>query len=151
MSTAQKQTWLTTMSTGQKQAWFSLVIVLLSAIVIVAATPVIGFRRAQGGLGFLGLWGFGPFLFLFRKRPGIVMSDERDGLIQIRSWVIAYSIFWVVFVGTCVAAPISYGSTGAVPVFLVQISPFYGLMLVLGISSVATLLQYGWGGSDDAQ
>jgi hypothetical protein len=81
-----------------------------------------------------------------RKRTGLVMTDERDGLIQMRSWVVAYSLFWVVFVGVCVAAPLVYGSTGAVPVFLVQISPFYGLLLVLGVSSITALFQYGWGG-----
>jgi len=150
MSTARKrQGWFETMSTGQKQAWFSLMVVLLCLIVILAAAPMIGFRRAQGGLGMLGFWGLAPFLF--RKKPGIVVADERDGLIQIRSWLVAYSIFWVVFIGTCMGAAIAYESTGAVPVYLVQFSPFYGFMLVIGISSIAALLQYGWGGSDAAE
>jgi hypothetical protein len=78
------------------------------------------------------------------------MWDERDGLIQVRSWVIAYSVFWVVFALTCAAAALSYGSNGAVPVFLVGISPFYGLILVLFVSSIATLVQYRWGGADGA-
>jgi hypothetical protein len=134
------------MSTGQKQAWFSLAIVVMSVGGVLALSPVLGFQRAQGSLGLLGIWGLTPLLF--RKRPGIVVSDERDGLIQVRSWVIAFSLFWVVFVLTCVAAPFSYGSSGTVPVFLVQISPFYGLIVVLGVSSIASLIQYGWGGSD---
>ena len=78
------------MSTGQKQAWFSLAIVVLSAGGVLALTPVLGFQRAQGSLGLLGLWGLTPLLFLSRRRAGIVVSDERDGLIQVRSWVIAF-------------------------------------------------------------
>jgi hypothetical protein len=136
------------MSSGQKLAWFTLTIVVLSLGGVLALTPVLGIQRAQGSLGLLGFWGLTPFLF--RKRRGIVVADERDGLILMRSSVIAYSVFWVVFVVTCMSAAFSYGSSGAVPVFLVAISPFYGLILVLGVSSIATLLQYRWGGSDGA-
>jgi len=136
------------MCTGQKLAWFTLVIVVLTLSGVLALTPVLGLQRAQGSLGLLGFWGLTPFLFL--KRRGIVVSDERDGLIHVRSAVIAYSVFWVVFVGACMWAALAYGSSGAVPVFLVAISPFYGLILVLGVSSIATLLQYEWGGSDGA-
>jgi hypothetical protein len=137
------------MSTGQKQAWFTLAIVGLCLVVVLACTPLIGFRGAQGGLGFLGLWGLGPILF--RKIPGVVFWDERDGQIQIRSLVIAYSVFWVVFVMACLVASFSYGGLGgAVPVLLVGISPFYGMILVLGVSSIASLLQYRWGGADAA-
>jgi len=139
------------MNTLQKQAWYFLVVILLSVMVVLALTPTLGFKRAQGGLGLLGLLGVAPF-FLFRKKPGIVAFDERDGLIQSRSWFIAYSVFWVVFVGVCcLAAPYVFGQSGAVPVFIVQMSVWYGFILVLGVSSLATVIQYGWGGSDGAQ
>jgi hypothetical protein len=137
------------MSVGQKQAWFGLTIVTLALGGILALSPLLGFQRAQGSLGLLGLWGLTPILS--RRRPGSVVSDERDGLIQARSWVVAYSLFWVVFVLVCVLAPFVYGSSGAVPVFLVQIAPFYGLMFVVLISSIAALLQYGRGDSDGEQ
>jgi len=137
------------MSRGQKQAWFNLAIIVLTVGGIVALTPVLGFQRAHGSLGLLGFLGLTPFLF--RKRPGIVVSDERDGVIQVRSWVIAYSLFWVVFVFTCLAALLHYGSIGAVPVFLVGLGPWYGFILVIVVSSIASLVQYGWGGSDGAQ
>src|SRR5262249_39267704 len=97
------------MSAVQKQAWFGLTIVVLSLAGILALSPVLGFQRAQGSLGLLGLWGFTPLLY--RPRAGVVSTDERDGLIQVRSWVIAYSLFWVVFVLVCIAAPLSYGSS----------------------------------------
>jgi len=137
------------MSTGQKQAWFILVFVVLSLIVVLALTPMLGFKRAQGGLGLLGFSGIAPLLF--RKKPGVFAYDERDALIQMRSWFIAYGVFWVIFVLVCVSAPFTFGWSGTVPVFFVQMSVFYGMILVLGVSSLATLIQYGWGGSDGAQ
>jgi len=137
------------MNTGQKQAWFFLVVIVLSVIVVVGLTPVLGFKRAQGGLGLLGFLGFAPLLFV--KRRGVVAYDERDGLIQARSWFISYSVFWVVFVLVCVTAPYTFGQSGAVPVFVVQMSVWYGLILVWGVSSLATVIQYGLGGSDGAQ
>jgi len=137
------------MSAGQKQAWYLLVVIVLTLVTVLALTPVLGFKRAQGGLGLLGLLGLAPLLF--RKRRGVVAYDERDGLIQTRSWFIAYSVFWVMFVGVCVAAPYMYGESGAVPVFAVAMSCWYGFILVMGVSSLATVIQYGWGGSDDAQ
>jgi hypothetical protein len=134
------------MNNGQKQAWYFLVVIALSMIVVLGLTPMLGFKRAQGGLGLLGLLGFAPFLF--RKRPGAVAYDERDALIQSRSWVIAYSVFWIVFVAVCVTAPYTFGQSGTVPVFVVELSVWYAFILVWGVSSLAAVIQYGCGGSD---
>ena len=133
------------MSAAQKQAWFNLVVVLVCVVAVMALVPILGFPRAQGGFGILGLLGFGP-LFYWR-RAGKVVSDERDAVILARSWVIAYSVFWLVFVAACVAAPWSFGSSGAVPVVLVQCSVWCGLIIVVGVGALATLIQYGWGGT----
>ena len=81
----------------------------------------------------------------------MVVSDERDAAILGRSWMIAYSVFWLVFVAACVAAPWSFGASGAVPVVLVQCSVWWGLIIVVGVGSLATLVQYGWGASHAAE
>jgi hypothetical protein len=109
--------------------------------------PVLG-RGAYGGLGCLGLTGLGPVFF--RRRAGKVIMDERDTLIQQRSWLAAYILFWVVFVLVAVVlSPWYYGQTGAVPVLVVQMSVAWGFMLVYGVNSIATLVQYR-GGSQNA-
>ena len=92
----------------------------------------------------LGLLGFGPFLF--RGKPGTVVSDERDEVIRGRSVMIAYGVFWLVFVGTCMSTAFFYGIEGAVPVWQVQISVWCGVIIVVGVSSIAALLQYRAGG-----
>jgi len=136
------------MSAMQKFAWFNLAVIALTVAVIVVCFPFLG-RGALGGSGFLGLLGFG--VLFFRKKPGKVLMDERDQLIQLRSALLAYAVFWVVY---CVAAallpPLVYGQDGAVPVSVVQISVFGGLMLQYVVMSIAILVQYA-GGAKDAE
>src|SRR5262245_15605561 len=128
------------MSAMQKFAWFNLAVIALALVAILSLLPFLG-KGALGGFGFLGLIGFGPLFF--RKRPGRVLTDERDHLIQWRSWLVAYSLFWVAFVLAAVLlTPLVYGQQGAVPVWVVQSSVFCGFMLVYALASVAILVQY---------
>ena len=138
------------MSAMQKYAWFNLAIIALTLVIVLALIPFLG-KGALGGFGFLGFMGFG--VLFFRKKPGQVLMDERDVLIQRRSWVLAYAVFWVVFVLAAVFLSAAvYGWDGAVPVAVLQMSVFCGFMLVSALASVAILLQYAYaGGSGDAQ
>src|SRR5262249_4663785 len=137
----------TPMSALQKFAWFNLGVIALTIVTVLFLLPFLG-RAALGGLGFLGLTGFGPLFF--RKKAGRVLTDERDQLIQVRSWVLAYSLFWVVLVlAAALLSPLVYGQEGAVPVWVVQVSVFFAFMLVHGLASIAILVQYA-GGSGDA-
>jgi hypothetical protein len=134
------------MSAMQKWAWFNLAVIALTLAAVLALLPF--GKGALGGFGFLGFMGFGV-LFL-RRKPGKVLTDERDTLIQRRSWVLAYSLFWVAFVlAAVVLSALVYGQEGAIPVWVVQSSVFCGFMLVNAVASVATLAQYA-GGSTDA-
>src|SRR5262245_4404170 len=136
------------MSALQKFAWFNLSVIALALVVVIALLPFLG-KGALGGFGFLGLIGFGPLFF--RRRPGRVLIDERDTLIQQRSWILAYALFWVVFVVAAVLlSPLVYGAEGAVPVWVIQSSVFCGFMLVYALVSLAILVQYA-GGPRDAE
>jgi hypothetical protein len=131
----------------QKFAWFNLAVIALTIVAVLVLLPLLG-KGALGGFGLLGLLGFGPFFF--RKKPGQVVTDERDQLIQRRSWVLAYSLFWVVFVlAAVVLSAVVYGEDGAVPVSVLRWSVFCGLMFVYALGSIAILVQYA-GGSRDA-
>src|SRR5437867_2027674 len=101
------------MSPMQKFAWFNLAVIAFTLLVVFSLLPFLGYR-AMGGLGCLGLIGLGPLFF--RRKPGRVLTDERDHLIQWRATVLAYSLFWVVLVlAAVVLCPLIYGETGAVP------------------------------------
>ncbi len=136
------------MSATQKQAWYHLAVVTVTLVAVLALIPALGVHRAQGGLGFLGFLGLSP-LFFRRRGTGIVV-DERDAVIQKRSAVIAYSVFWLAFVAAGVGAPFRFGEHGCVPVRLVALGVWFGLMIVVGVGAIATLVQYGRGASNDA-
>jgi hypothetical protein len=124
-----------------------LAVIGLTLVVVLSLFPVLG-KGALGGFGLLCLFWFGAFFY--RKKPGQVLTDERDQLIQRRSWVLAYSVFWVVFVLAAVfLAAVVYGEDGAVPVSVLRWSVFCGFMLVWALASIATLVQYA-GGTRDA-
>lgn len=136
------------MSPMQKFAWFNLAVIAFTLILVLSLLPFLGYRAAMGGLGCLGLIGLTPFFF--RKKPGQVLTDERDHLIQRRSWILAYALFWVLFVLAVVVLTAGvYGQDGAVPVSVVQLSVAWGFMFVYAVASIAILVQYA-GGSKDA-
>jgi hypothetical protein len=132
------------MTVLQRQAWYNLAVVLASLVVVVGLTPVMG-RAAQGGFGLLGLLGLSPF-FLLRKDKVVV--DERDEAINRRSVIVGYTVFWLVFVAFCTALPVIYGWNGSVPVGVVSSSVFVALIVVVGVTALANLVQYGRGGVD---
>ena len=132
------------MSATQKFAWFNLAVVALSACTVLSLFPLMG-MAAHGGFGFLGLLGFGPIFF--RRKKGQVVVDERDTLIQRRSVIAAYAAAWLAFIGGACLCPVFYGLDGAVPVKVVMAFPWYVVVLLFSIMSVASLIQYrgGWG------
>ena len=131
------------MNAAQKFAWFNLAVIAATLITVLALIPVLR-HEAMGGLGLLGFLGIGP-LFL-RRKGGESVWDERDQVIAIRSALAAYTVFWLVFVASCMSLPIIYGWQGKVPVMVVQWSVFVAMMLFVGVTSLVTLIQYGRGG-----
>ncbi len=136
------------MTAMQRFAWFNLGVIALTMVAILLLLAFAG-KAAVGAFGILGLIGLSP-LFL-RRRKVQVTIDERDQVIQRRSWMIAYVVFWLAFVLAAVLlAPAVYGQEGVVPVWIVQASVFAGFMIVYAVASVAILVQYA-GGSASAE
>ena len=115
------------MSPMQKQAWFNLTVIGVTAILVATLAPLIG-SRSQAGFAVLALLAFG-ILFL-RRRAGQVIADERDKMIQQKSAMIAYSVFWIVFVLATVTASLWYQDRGCVPLVFVSSSVWCGFMLL---------------------
>lgn len=134
------------MSPLQKFAWFNLAVIGFTLFLIGLLFPFLGYR-AMGALGCLGVTGLSPLFF--RGQPGKVLTDERDLLIQQRSWILAYALFWLVFVLTAVVlSAMVYGQDGFVPVGVVQVSVAWGFMFVYAVASIAILVQYARGSRD---
>jgi hypothetical protein len=129
------------MSAVQRYAWFNLTVIGATVVIVAVLVPFLGPYRATGGLGFLGLLGLS--YFFIRPRAGQIVTDERDLAIQRRSRMVAYSVFWVVFVLTAVfGSPWYFGTNGAVPVNVVRLSVAAAWILVETVSSLAILVQY---------
>lgn len=126
------------MNAPQKQAWFNLVVVLLTTVLVVSLYPWLGVR-AQGGFALLALYAFGTLFH--RRHRDKVATDERDVLINRRASLWAYSVLWIMFVAAALLAPRVYGD--AVPVVVIQASVWIAFMLMLGVQSIAALVQYG--------
>jgi len=136
------------MSRLQKFAWFNLAVIGFTVLVVLSLMPFLR-SGALGGLGFLGFLGLGALYF--RQRPGQVLIDERDNLIMRRATILAYALFWVVFVLMAVfVSPLLYGQDGSVPVLMVQMSVAWGFMLIYVVQSIAILVQYA-GGTRNAE
>ena len=129
----------------QKIAWFNLKVVAVGGSV---SLLMIAVSLAVGGLvitylGFLVLGVTALIMalspLLIGKEPGRVTFDERDATIEKKSCYIGYFLLWCIFIVTCLIAIPTAGSailaTALVTVQLVQ--------------SVATLVQYGWGGKEN--
>jgi hypothetical protein len=133
------------MNVSQKEAWFNLVVVLSALVLVVSLVPFLG-KAAMGGFGLLGFLGLSPVFF--RKRHGFVALDERDTQIRLRSQFWAHFVFWLLFVLATMTAPVIYGWNGSVPVALVMASVWCGWVVLVGVMSLSTLIQYGQGGHD---
>ncbi|HEY2154825.1 MAG TPA: hypothetical protein VGH33_04300 [Isosphaeraceae bacterium] len=134
------------MSAAQRNAWFNLVVVLVSVALVIGLSVLVGWPKAIGGFGTLGLLGFG--VLFYRRRGAQVVMDERDVSIQRRSIVLGYAVFWLAFVAACVSLPVVYGERGCVPVWMVASAVWWGVAIVYGVAAAATLVQYGSEGGD---
>ena len=80
-----------------------------------------------------------------------MLIDERDQLIQQRSWILAYAVFWVVFVLAAVAALCRWftGRRAQYPCGSFNPASSAVSCSCIALASIAILVQYA-GGSKDA-
>ena len=141
------------MNRVQKIAW-SLVITIslgfiLSCIAVAILYVKLGMPKALAGLGFMGIAGLGGFSpLIFRKDKGKVTFDERDKLIKRRAALAGFATSYL-FVGLACMIPFSIlGLKASISVTWLP-NIFMGAALsAFFVTSVAILVQYGWGGKD---
>ncbi len=139
------------MNRAQKMARFNLIVILtalvLSTIAVSFLYFVVGFpmRSAVGGFGFIGFCGLmGLSPFLYRKGSDKVNFDERDLMIMRIASLVAYSIFWILFVLAAMIPFFVLGPKGMVSVKYLAAMVFGGMIIVVLVQSVITLGEYGW-------
>jgi len=140
----------------QKISWFTLIVVSL-ALGLSVATFGIGYfiigvsaQKAAAGFGFIGIMGFLGFTpFLFRKNQGKVQADERDLTILRKANIIAYSVFWILFVASAMIPWFIIGPFGTITINYLPWMVFGGFCVVQLLQSLVTLCEYGWRGDGD--
>jgi hypothetical protein len=143
------------MNRYQKIAWFNLIVIAATVILTSAAIAVEFHLRgyATVGLFFVGilvLLKFTPWLFRKPQSAGGVATDERDDLILTRAVTYAWTTFWWVLVVSCFLLWFIIGPENSVPTIALPLLAFGGAMVHKTASSVAILVQYGWGGRDES-
>lgn len=141
------------MNRVQKIAWFFVITISLSFVLSCIAVAILyvklGMPRALAGLGFMGIAGLGGFSpLIFRKDKGKVAFDERDKLIKRRVALAGFATSYL-FVGLACMIPFSIlGPKASISVTWLP-NIFMGAALsAFFVTSVAILVQYGWGGKD---
>ena len=143
------------MNRAQKIAWFNLIVLLtalgLSTIAIgvfyfIVGLPMRGAICGFAFIGVVGLTGLSPILF--RKEKKQASFDERDLLIAKKASLVAYSIFWVLFVAAAMIPWFIIGPKGAITVNYLPWMVFGGMVVVMLVQSVVTLDEYGWRNKD---
>ena len=127
------------MTALQKQAWYNLSVVVVTLVVVAALVP--WGKGALGGFGLLGFLGFN--ILFFRRKSGEVLADERDVVIQRKSWFVAYTVFWIAFIAAGTSVALLYPES--VPAILVHAGVWGAVSLIFLVQSVATLVRYARG------
>jgi hypothetical protein len=139
------------MNRMQKIARFNLIVVSLALGLSVAAFGIaylifgLPANRAAGGFGLIGLMGFsGLSPVLFRKDKSKVQFDERDTAIQRKAAIVAYSVFWLLFVAAAMAPWFIIGPNGTITTNYLPWMVFGGMCVVMLLQSIVILSEYGW-------
>jgi hypothetical protein len=142
------------MNRWQKMAWYQIIVIIavltLTGTVVGSLTFLHGMPSARSGLGLLGLLGLlGMGRFFFPSKSGQISADERDLLIQKRSLLASYTVFWLLFVGGCmipwfIVKIVEHKNY--IPVDVLPIIVICGGIIVCMVQSVMILVQYGLGG-----
>ena len=130
------------MSNFQKYARFHIIVTLaafLSALVLylIPATSA-GYLA---GFSILSILGFGEIHFQNPKRKPI--QDERDQQINHKAVIMAYTVFWVCFVGWGVLATMVFAQDGSLAVEYVEPVVWIAFGLVTFVRATSVLIQYG--------
>lgn len=136
------------MNRWQKIARFNLIVMTISLLlsgsaVLITATKI-GFPRAYGGLGFLGIcgiMGITPFLYK-KKQKDKVDLDERDHIIQKKAALGGFTAFFLYSVVVCMTTWGIVGAQGSIPVKTLPLMLVSGFLVSEFVRSIAILILY---------
>lgn len=131
------------MTVQEKQAWFILWVIFITLILYCVIYMLLhSVIIATSAFALTAIIAFAGMIGRKERRQGKVVSDERDVDINKVAMMVAYSVFWLVFVFITVGTTMWLGPHGMVPVSIIGLAPYAGLSLLLLVRSVATIVLY---------
>jgi hypothetical protein len=136
MNRIQKMSWLTVITSG--------VAILSATIAVIILYFWIGFPRAWGGLGFLGIAGFGGLApLIFRKDPGAVTCDERDMAINSAAAKNGFTASYLLFGSLCMGIWMIKGIRGTIDVNMLPTIWLLAGITCFFVHALTILILYG--------
>jgi uncharacterized protein with PQ loop repeat len=130
------------MNAEQKSAWFVIGVFAATLTAYVILAPFLGFKVALGSFGLFGFAGLAPLFF--RKKPGKVVSDERDRMIVTKAAVAGGMSSYLVFVAGCMAAWLikMVRSEATINIAVLPMLVFCGAFVLFLVRSIVVLVLY---------
>jgi hypothetical protein len=143
------------MNKAQEEAWFGLLLGVPLYLIPCGAAVFISYDRDISSapllmLAYIACCSGLPYLFrrIADRGKKEITYDERDQLIGKRSALVSHFILWLYFVVACIVPWWVIGPKGSIPVITLPVILIGGLVIFAFVQSLATLIQYGWGGKD---
>lgn len=125
----------------QKHAWFNIAVIAAAVLAMILIGYLWNWKGAWGGMGFMGFMGFSPVFY--RKRGGQKpIIDERDQLIQLRSYLASFVITFAIAFPGIVLFAFLYGIERSMPVIWLPLSIGCLGMVWSLVWSLIVLVQY---------
>jgi hypothetical protein len=138
------------MNKEQKMAWITVITISLALIVSSIAAVTLYPCSVEKILSIF-VWAASPGIcvylgfLIFRRPKGKVLFDERDIMIKRNAAFAGYLASWL-FMGLACSLPFYIlGPSGTVSVVWYIFIPYAALIILGFVTSIAILIQYGWG------
>ena len=133
------------MSDSEKWAWWAIGVVVLTIAAYAAFVAFLGHGPATSAV--FALLALTALPASSRRYFTGRTFDEREHAIASKALLAGFRAFWVAFIGLIVAIGFIKGwdATLTVPVWVLQQTLWWAVLLVLGVQAVTTLLLYRGG------
>ena len=125
-----------------KHAWLDLITALAVGICYAALLPFVGPAGATAAITLMAIGARAPLLYRKPRGSNIVVTDERDRDIQLRSLAVAWAVMWLFFVAFCMITWQLHRVAGTVRVDVLPLMVTFGWVIVTLARSLAVVILY---------
>ena len=133
------------MNVLEKQAWFTLAVIALALmgygiIWMTTKSSIVAFSS----FGLCGLLGCAGLIGRKEKRAGRVAIDERDAEIERKGTLVAYAVYWLLFVAILMTPFFVLGSDARITISTAALSQavMAAFMLIMAVRSLVIVFLY---------